>query len=347
MSLLFEPLTLRGITLKNRIAMSSMLLYIADKDGKANDFHFAHYAARALGGVGLIMVEVAAVEKRGRISLKDLGLWNDEQIEGLKRISAFVQSCGAKAGIQLAHAGRKAKIDGSIIAPSALPYDTSSEVPLELTKEDIKEIVQFYKEAAIRAEKSGFDLIELHAAHGYLIHEFLSPISNKRNDEYGGSYENRSRFLIEIIQEVRSVWPEEKPLNVRFSAKDYTDEGFTIEEGLKLAHTIKSLGVDLLDVSAGNIVPGEDIEIYPGYQTKYSELLKKEVGMPTGTVGSLTSSEQIEEILRMGKADLIFMGRELLRNPFWVWETAKKLNIEYEPPISIYSRATGPYERGF
>jgi len=346
-SSIFQPLTLRGITLKNRIVMSPMLMYMAGDDGLFTDMHFAHYGARLIGGVGMVVTEVVAVEPRGRISHKDLGLWHDGQIDGLARLSAFARQCNAKACIQLAHAGRKAVLEQEICAPSAIAYDGKHKRPAALRIDEIEGIVKAYAAAAQRAHQAGFDCIELHAAHGYLIHEFLAPIANLRSDRYGGSLENRARFVLEITRAVREVWPADKPLLVRLTATDLMDGGVTLEEAIWLAQKLKPLGVDLLEVSSGNIVPNYPGRVFPGYHLKYAEALKSKTNLPVGAMGSITSIDHAEAILASGAADLIFLGRELLRNPFWTIQAAQRANAQVELPIPTYARATGPYERGF
>jgi NADPH2 dehydrogenase len=347
MSAIFSPLTLRGMTVKNRIVMSPMLMYMAGDDGKLTDLHFVHYGARALGGVGLVMTEVVAVEPRGRISHQDLGIWNDAQVEGLQRLTTFLHQCGAKAGIQLAHAGRKAALREPGVAPSAIRYSDDAAVPVALTTADLAGIVEAYAAGARRAHQAGFDCIEIHAAHGYLLHEFLAPRSNRRDDLYGGALENRACFPLEVIAAVRRAWPDDKPLMVRMSAADLVEGGVTPEEAVWFARQLKALGIDLLEASSGNIVPGYPAPIVPGYQVKYADRIKRETGLPTATVGSITSSELAESIVASGSADLVFLGRELLRNPFWVLQAAQAANVALELPIPTYARATGPYTRGF
>ncbi|MNF47471.1 hypothetical protein PspS34_18180 [Pseudomonas sp. S34] len=347
MSRIFQPFTLRSVTLKNRIVMAPMLMYTGQEDGKVNDLHIAHYGARALGGIGLITTEVVAVEPRGRISHTDLGLWNDEQIDGLERLSGMIRSCGSKSSLQLAHAGRKSMVDGVIFGPSAIPHSEKHRTPKVLTTQEVQAVVEAFRRATERAIDTGFDCLEIHAAHGYLIHEFLSPLSNQRDDQYGGSPENRSRLLLEIVAAVRSVWPENKPLIVRLSADDKAGEGGnTITQSARLGVLLKELGVDLLSISAGGLTPVFHGEIVPGYQVEYAAQMRQALELPVGCNGSITSSELVESILYSQSADLIYMGRELLRNPFWLLDVARKAGVE--PPLAIptYARATGPYERG-
>lgn len=347
MSRIFQPLTLRSVTLKNRIALAPMLMYTGQDDGQVNDLHLAHYSARALGGVGLITTEVIAVDPKGRISHNDLGLWSDDQVQGLARLAEIIRSCGAKSSLQLAHAGRKSMVDGEILAPSAIPHSEQHRAPRELTTEEVEGIVRSFSLATRRAIETGFDCLEIHAAHGYLIHEFLSPLSNRREDKYGGNHANRTRLLIEIVEAVRAVWPEDKPLIVRLSAEDKAGEGGnTVTQTALLGHELKARGVDLLSVSAGGLSPVFHGEIVPGYQVEYAAYLRRELGLPTGCNGSITSSELVESILYSQSADLVYIGRELLRNPFWLLDVAKRAGVEVPLAIPTYARATGPYERG-
>ncbi|MEK5324947.1 NADPH dehydrogenase NamA [Aeribacillus sp. FSL M8-0254] len=335
--LLFSPFTIKDVTLKNRIVMSPMCMYsAANKKGFLEDFHFTHYISRAVGQVGLIILEATAVTPEGRISELDLGIWEDDHIIKLAELVQQIKSYGAKTGIQLAHAGRKSNVSGDIFAPSSIPFDQNSRTPKELTKEQIKETVEKFQLGAKRAKDAGFDIIEIHAAHGYLINEFLSPLSNKRNDEYGGSLENRYRFLKEVIQAVRKVW--EGPLFVRVSASDYVEGGSTINDYIQIAKWLKEDGVDLIDVSSGGLVPA-NIDVYPGYQVPFSEKIRQEANIKTGAVGLITSPLQAEEILKNNRADLIFVARELLRNPYWPYHAANELNAKIESPTQ--------YERGW
>ncbi|RKL61986.1 NADPH dehydrogenase NamA [Thermoanaerobacteraceae bacterium SP2] len=331
MSKLFEKFSLRGLKLKNRIMMSPMCMYSAGDDGKPNDWHFAHYAARAVGGVGLIMQEATAVEKRGRISANDLGLWEDSQIEPLKKIVDFVHSMGCRMGVQLAHAGRKCGVKGErIVAPSSLHWSDEYPVPAELSKDEIKGIVKAFGYAAKRAVKVGYDTVEVHAAHGYLLHEFLSPLSNKRTDEYGGSRENRVRFLKEVLIEVRSAIPDDMPLIVRLSATDFMEGGLDITETIEIVKLIKDK-VDLVDTSAGGLLSPK-LELYPGYQINYSEAVKRSTGLPTAAVGLITTPELAEEVIGNERADLVALGRVLLRQPYWPMYAAHVLKEDIPIP---------------
>ncbi len=337
MAKLFEPFTIRDVEFKNRIVMSPMCMYSShNEDGMIEDWHKTHYATRAVGQVGLIIVEATAVQPAGRISAQDLGIWSDDHIEGLTEAVRLMQQHGSKTGIQLAHAGRKATVDGDIYAPSAIAFNNKYKSPIEMTIDDIKTTVQAFKEGAIRAKRAGFDVIELHGAHGYLINEFLSPLTNKRTDNYGGSAENRYRLLREIIDAVRTVW--EGPLFVRISAHDYTDGGMTPVAYVEMAKWMKEQGVDLIDVSSGAVVPAA-IDAFPGYQVRFSETIKDGADILTGAVGLITTGIQAEEILKNGRADMILLARELLRDPYWAYTAAKDLRVEIQSPKQ--------YERGW
>jgi len=312
-------------------------MYSSDQeDGMITDWHKTHYTTRAVGQVGLIIVEATAVQPAGRISAQDLGIWHDDHIEGLSDTVRLMKQHGAKTGIQLAHAGRKATVDGDISAPSAIAFDHHYKTPVEMTTEQIKVTIQAFKDGANRAQKAGFDLLEIHGAHGYLINEFLSPLTNKRTDEYGGSAENRYRFLREIIDEIRDIWAG--PLFVRISAHDYTEGGMTAEAYVEMAKWMKEQGVDLIDVSSGAVVPAQ-IDAYPGYQVTFSETIKKGADIATGAVGLITSGIQAEEILKNNRADMVLLARELLRNPYWAYTAAKELGVSIEAPKQ--------YERGW
>lgn len=346
-STVFSPFSLRGMTVKNRIVMSPMLMYRGQEDGMINEYIYAHYAARALGGAGMIGTEVIAVEPRGRISANDLGLWNDEQAKGLRRVTDFAHSCDTRVFAQLAHAGRKSHISETAIAPSAIAYDEKLGRPSEASGDDIASILENYASAAKRAVAAGFDAIEIHAANGYLLHEFLAPVSNTRTDEYGGSLENRMRLPLQVVDAVRSAMPDDMPLLYRIVATDFGTDGVTIEDAVALSAQLRDHGVDLIDVQTGNILPGYEGPVYPGYQTPYATRIKAETGLAMGATGSIASIDLAEFILSSGQADLVMMGRALLRDPFWPIRAAKEAGIEVEFPIPTYARATGPYERGF
>ncbi len=316
--------------------MAPMCMYSSEnEDGKVEDFHITHYVSRAIGQVGLIIQEATAVTPQGRISSKDLGIWSDDHIEGLSRLTSLIKSYGTKTGIQLAHAGRKAVLDGEIIAPSAIPFNEEMKTPKEMTIADIRETIEAFKEAAVRVKKSGYDVIEIHAAHGYLINEFLSPLSNKRDDEYGGTPENRYRFLREVIDAVKEVW--DGPLFVRVSASDYQAEGLQPEDYVVFSRWMKEQSVDLIDVSSGAVVPAR-IHAYPGYQVPFAEAIKHGADIATGAVGLITTGKQAEEILQNDRSDLIFIARELLRDPYFPRTAAKDLGVTIEPPKQ-YDRA--------
>jgi NADPH2 dehydrogenase len=334
---LFSPYQIKNLVLKNRIVMAPMCMYSSDQeDGKVNQWHLTHYTSRAVGQVGLIIVEATAVTPQGRISVNDLGIWSDEHIEGLSQITAQVKQHGAAIGIQLAHAGRKAMLEGEIVAPSAIPFNDKMKTPKEMTITEIKETIEAFKNGAERAKQAGFDVIEIHSAHGYLINEFLSPLTNQRTDEYGGSQEKRYRFLSEIIEAVKTVW--NGPLFVRVSAHDYKEGGLHPEDYISMVSWMKEQGVDLIDVSSGAVVEAR-IPIYPGYQVRFAEQIKHGADIPTGAVGLITSGRHAEEILQNDRADLVFLARELLRDPYWPRTAAKELGIKIEGPKQ--------YERGW
>jgi len=341
---LFSPLTLRGLTLRNRIMMSPMCMYSAAEDGQATDWHLAHYVARAAGGIGLVVTEATAVEPRGRISRNDLGLWDDAQIDPLARIARLVQAEGAAMGVQLAHAGRKAfsseKGHGPqvTVAPSALPFDEGWREPHELDEDDIARIVAAWQSAAARTLAAGLDLIEIHAAHGYLGHQFLSPLANRRVDAYGGPLAHRMRFLLEVAEAVRRVWPADKPLSVRVSVTDWVDGGLTPDEVVAVARELGKRGADLIDCSSGGILPASPPAIGPGYQVPFAEQIRREAGIATAAVGLIATPELADEIVRNGRADLVAMGRELLRNPCWPLHAARALGHDVAWPRQ-YQRA--------
>lgn len=337
MAKLFTEFQLKNMLVKNRIVMAPMCMFCA-KDGFVNDWHFVHYTTRAVGGVGLIVVEATGVESRGRITDHDLGLWRDDQIEGMARIVEACKAQGARIGVQLAHAGRKSEVTlEEPVAPSPIAFSERYRVPRELTIEEIKEVVASFRNAAVRADKAGFDTIEIHAAHGYLISEFLSPLTNQRTDEYGGSAENRSRFLKEVLREIRDVWPQNKPILVRVSAEDYMEEGNHVEVIARVLRELKEEGIDLVNVSSGGVVNVRPKD-YPGYQVKFAEIIRKETGIPVIAGGLLSSPQMAEEILQNERADMIFLGRELLRTPYWPLNAAHELGESVAWPT--------PYERG-
>jgi len=349
---LFSPLKIKNIELKNRIAVSPMCEY-SSEDGFANDWHLVHLGSRAVGGAGLIITEATAVSPEGRITAADLGIYKDEHIDKLKQITEFIHAHGAVAGIQLAHAGRKASHkspwDGGkqilsdqpggwqTVAPSAIPFTENEEAPLELDKAGIEKIKADFKAATTRAIKAGFKVIELHGAHGYLVHEFLSPLSNVRTDEYGGSFENRIRLLLEIIESVQEVWPADNPLFVRISASDWTEGGWTSDDSVALAKILKDKGVDLVDCSSGGNVASAKIPVGPGYQVQFSEAVRK-TGILTGAVGLITEALQADSIIQTGHADIVFLAREMLRDPHFPLRAAHELGAEVKWPLQ-YERA--------
>jgi 2,4-dienoyl-CoA reductase-like NADH-dependent reductase (Old Yellow Enzyme family) len=351
---LFQPLTLRAVVLANRIAVSPMCQYSSAR-GCATDWHFVHLGARAVGGAGLVFTEAAAVLPEGRISSQDLGIWSDEHIGPLARIVQFIHEQGSIAGIQLAHAGRKGSTyppwDGRgavpeaqggwrVVGPSVLAFADSYPVPEELTHEGIGAVLKGFAAAARRACDADFRVVEIHAAHGYLLHEFLSPLSNQRQDRYGGSFENRTRLLREVVEAVRRAWPEHYPLFVRISSTDWTEGGWDIKQSVELARQLRSLGVDLIDCSSGGNVPNAEIPVGTGYQTPFAERIRREAGVLGGAVGLITDPVQADHIIRTGQADLVLLAREMLRDPYWPLRAARELGHDAPWPVQ-YLRA-GP-----
>ena len=352
-SQLFRPIALRSVTARNRIMVSPMCQYSAT-DGVASDWHFQNLASRAVGGAGTVFVEMTNVEARGRITAGCMGLWNDTQRDALARIARFVKAQGAVAGIQLAHAGRKASVtrpwEGgkgltpaqggwTIIAPSAVPFGEGYPVPQEMDTATIADIVSKFAASTRRAREAGFDAIELHGAHGYLISSFLSPISNRRTDRYGGSFENRIRFLLEVIDAVRSEWPDDKPLFVRISCTDWMEGGWDLESSVKLAQVLKSGGkVDLIDCSSGGVDPRQKVNAFPGYQVPFSAAIRSRAGIATGAVGMISAPEMAEKIIADEQADLIVMARAFLNDPYWPLHAARALKAKIPWPSQ--------YERG-
>ena len=349
---LFSPFTLAALTLPNRVVVSPMCQY-SSNDGFSNDWHFVHLGSHAVGGAGLVFTEAAAVLPEGRITPQDLGFWKDEHIAGLQRIVTFLHGQGARAGVQLAHAGRKASMTrpwetgGYItpaaggwqpVAPSAISFAESYGSPAALDLAAIEQVVHAFVMAAGRAIVAGFDVIEIHSAHGYLLHEFLSPLSNRRNDAYGGSFENRIRLLVEVADAVRTVWPRNRPLFVRISATDWTEGGWDIDQSVALAKVLKERQVDLLDVSSGGNVEKAVIPAGPGYQTAFAERIRHEAGIATGAVGMITDPAQAEHIVRTGQADLILLARQMLREPYWALHAATHLGEQSSWPAQ-YLRA--------
>jgi len=364
MSILFEPLTLRGLTVPNRVWMAPMCQYSAASEGSetgvATDWHLQHLGSRAVGGAGLILTEATSISPEGRISPFDLGIWNDHQVEALRRITGFVSAQGAVPGIQLAHAGRKASTDApwsggaaltaesggwTPIAPSALAFSERSLLPAELSTADIAAVVQQFADAARRALAAGFQVAEVHGAHGYLVHQFLSPYSNTRTDSYGGSLENRMRFALEVVDAIRAVWPEQLPLFFRSSATDWLagdseDQrvGWTGQDTVRLAKELQAHGVDLLDVSTGGNVPDAVIPVAPGYQVPFAAAVREQTGLATAAVGLITEPRQAEGIIAEGGADAVLLGRQLLRDPYWPRHAARELGAVIAPAPQ-YARA--------
>jgi 2,4-dienoyl-CoA reductase-like NADH-dependent reductase (Old Yellow Enzyme family) len=350
---LFDPLAIRDLTFANRVFVSPMCQY-SSHDGFANDWHFVHLCSRAVGGAGLVLTEATAVLPEGRITPEDLGIWSDAHIQMLSRIVSFIHEQGSVAGMQLAHAGRKAsthrpwEAPGAIseseggwkkvVAPSAMAFTDNYPMPYALTTDGIQEVIAAFAAAARRACQAGFRVLEIHAAHGYLIHEFLSPLSNRREDDYGGSFENRARLCREIVAAVRSEWPKELPLFLRISATDWIEGGWDVNESVKLARELKPIGVDLVDCSSGGNVPHANIPAGPGYQTAFASRIRHEAEIMTGAVGMITSPVQAEHIIRTEQADAVIMAREFLRDPYWALRAARELDQPIAWPVQ-YLRA--------
>jgi len=339
MAHLFEPLKLRDVTLTNRIGIPPMCQYSA-RDGMASDWHFVHYGSRAVGGAALMIIEATAVTPEGRISPGDLGIWDDKQIEPLSRIARFSQEQGCVAAIQLAHAGRKASVGlgwqaqralnedaggWPVVAPSPVSFSEDYALPRELDAAGIRNVVAQFAAGARRAREAGFQIAEIHAAHGYLLHQFLSPLSNKRIDTYGGGFENRTRLVREVVTAVRAEWPERLPLLIRLSATDWIEGGWSADETVELCRTLKKLGVDLVDASSAGLLPTAKIPAGPGFQTEFAARVRREADIPASAVGMITSPAQADHIVRTGQADLVLLGREILRNPYWPLVAAQEL----------------------
>jgi 2,4-dienoyl-CoA reductase-like NADH-dependent reductase (Old Yellow Enzyme family) len=352
--MLFDPLPLREVTLRNRIIVSPMCQY-SSEDGFANDWHLVHLGSRAVGGSALVFTEASAVTPEGRISPQDLGIWKDEHVPELARIVRFIDGQGAVAGMQLAHAGRKASTqppwkgsrvlepgeDGGfrpIYAPSPIPFRPEDPVPEELDSKGIARIVKAFGDAAERAFRAGFRVLELHAAHGYLLHEFLSPLSNRRTDAYGGPFENRIRILLEVTRSVRTHWPDRWPLFVRISATDWVEGGWDVDQSVELSRRLAREGVDLIDCSSGGLVPGVKVPVGPGYQTAFAERIRRETAVKTGAVGMIRGADQAEHIVRSGQADAVLVARQLLRDPYWPLKAARHLGVQVRWPMQ-YERA--------
>ena len=353
---LFTPLQIRGVTIKNRIAVSPMCQY-SSTEGMANDWHLVHLGSRGVGGAGLVFVEATAVTRAGRISPGDLGIWDDRHVEPLARISRFLSSTGSVPGIQLAHAGRKGSTappfegGGSLktpergawetVAPSALPFSGGDPVPHSLTAGEIEGVIEAFAHAAQRAALAGFKTIEIHAAHGYLLHQFLSPLTNKRTDAYGGTLENRLRLTVEVAARIRAVMPEDVPLFTRVSATDWVEGGWDVEQTIALARKLKTAGVDLIDCSSGGIVPRVAVPAAPGYQVPFASAIRSKAGILTGAVGLITEPQQANEIIASGKADIVLMAREMLREPYWPLKAGLAMGSNVDWPIQ-YLRGAPP-----
>lgn len=351
---LLDPFTLRGVTLRNRVGVSPMCQY-SSRDGLANDWHLVHLGSRAVGGAGLVMVEATAVEARGRISPQDMGIWSDAHVEPLARIARFVADQGSAAGIQLAHAGRKASTsrpwegdrplsdeEGGwpVVGPSPIPFQEGWRIPAAMTAADIASTLAAFGAATIRAREAGFSWIELHAAHGYLCHSFYSPLSNRRDDAYGGSFDNRIRFTVEVLRAVRAEWPEHQPVAVRLSCTDWVEGGWTIEDTVSLARRLAQEGADLVDCSSGGNVPGATIPATPGYQVPFAEAVKRDAGIATAAVGLITDPAQADGIVREARADMVFLARAELRDPYWPIHAAGALGAAAAVPVPVqYGRA--------
>ncbi|GLQ94248.1 NADH:flavin oxidoreductase/NADH oxidase [Dyella acidisoli] len=349
---LFEPYAQRSLTLRNRIVISPMCQYSAH-DGVPNQWHAAHLGSRAVGGAGVVITEASAVSPEGRISAHDAGIWNGKHVDAWRPIAAFIAEQGAVPGIQLAHAGRKASVlrpwEGGgpltaeqgawqTVAPSAIPFDQDWHVPQALDSDGIRKVVADFRAAAVRAKEAGFKLIELHGAHGYLLHQFLSPLSNQRSDAYGGSFENRTHLVREVIAAVREVWPDHLPLWLRISATDWADHGWTIDDSVRLASQLSALGVDLVDVSSGGLVPHVKIPLGPGYQVPFAARIRQEAGIATGAVGLITEPAQADGIIAGGAADVVLIARASLRDPYFPRRAAQELGATLTPPAQ-YQRA--------
>ena len=352
MSILFSPLRLRQIEFKNRIFVSPMCQYCSES-GMPEDWHFVHLGSRAVGGAALVITEAAAVSPEGRITPWDIGIWNDSQTQAFERITSFIKSQGAVPGIQLGHTGRKGSTDApwrdrkplspekggwQPVAPSPIPFESSSPLPRELTLPEIEGITIKFAEAARRSLKAGFEVLEIHMAHGYLFHQFLSPLSNQRNDRYGGSLENRTRFSLETAGAVRDIWPSSFPLFIRISCTDWAENGWDLGQSVELCLRLKEIGVDLIDCSSGALIPEADIPVAPGYQVPFAAASRRRAGIATGAVGLITEPAQAEQIVSTEQADAVFLAREFLRDPYWPFHAARTLGVDIPWPKQ-YARA--------
>jgi len=352
MSKLFTSLKMRSLTLRNRIFVSPMCQYSC-QDGLPNAWHLVHLGSRAVGGAAMVIAEATAVTPEGRISPRDCGLWNDAQVEAFAPITRFIAEQGAVPAIQIGHAGRKASVippwqGGTAatketggwqpVAPSAIPFGPDSPLPRELGVTDLEQLAGQFEASARRARQAGFQVIEVHMAHGYLLHQFLSPLSNRRNDAYGGSLENRMRLPLEVVRRVRAAWPEDLPVMVRLSVTDWMDGGWTLDQSLELCRHFKAIGVDLVDCSTGGLVPDAVIPVAPGFQAPFAAAIREQVGISTGAVGLITAAVQAEQIIANGCADVVLLARELLRDPYWPIHAARELKVDYPWPVQ-YERA--------
>ncbi|HEX3559307.1 MAG TPA: NADH:flavin oxidoreductase/NADH oxidase [Pyrinomonadaceae bacterium] len=352
MSELFSRLRLRDVEFRNRVFVSPMCQY-SSREGMPNEWHMVHLGSRAVGGAALVVVEATAVSPEGRISPADSGIWSDEHARAFKPVASFIKSQGAAAGIQLAHAGRKASTDlpwrggkplaqaegaWETLAPSPLPFAEGYPAPREMSEADIKAVVAQFREAARRSLEAGFEVVELHMAHGYLLNEFLSPLSNRRTDAYGGSFENRARFPLRVTEAVREVWPERLPLFVRISATDWIEGGWDVAQSIEFSSLLKKAGVDLVDCSSGGLVPGAKIPVGPGYQVPFAAAIRREAGVATGAVGLITEPQQAEQIIAGEEADAVFLARAMLRDPYWTLHAARALGADVAWPVQ-YGRA--------
>lgn len=352
MAALFSSLTLRGLSFRNRIFVSPMCQY-SSRDGLANEWHQVHLGSRAVGGAALVITEAAAVSPEGRITPSCLGIWSDAQVEALRPITRFIREQGAVPGIQLAHAGRKGSTDvpwvggrwldpkaggWTTLAPSALPFGPGYATPQAMTAADIGTVTGQFVAATRRALAAGFDVVELHMAHGYLLHEFLSPLSNRRDDAYGGSFENRVRLPLQVAREVRALWPQDRPVFVRISATDWVEGGWDLDQSIRLARLLKEIGIDLIDCSSGGLVPDAKIPVGPGFQVPFAAVIRREAGVATGAVGLITEPEQSEQIVAGGQADAVLLARQLLRDPYWPLHAARALGADIHWP-NAYLRA--------
>jgi len=358
---LFDPFTTRGLTLSNRVVVSPMCQY-SSADGCASDWHLVHLGSRATGGAGLVIAEAAAVTAEGRITPGDLGLYQDAHVEGLSRVTRFVRSQGSAVGIQLAHAGRKGstwqpwKGAGAVgvdqggwvpVGPTPEPFSSTFPSPRRLSTEEMPPIVAAFRDAARRAAAAGFGVLELHGAHGYLIHEFLSPLTNTRTDQYGGSFDNRIRLCLDVVDAVRQVWPERSPLWLRISATDWAPGGWDVEQSVELARRVRDRGVDLIDCSSGGLVASQKPDVGPGYQVPFAERVKREAHVPTGAVGLITTASQADHIVRTGQADCVLLARQMLRDPYWPLHAAQELGVTVAwPPQYLRSAPDGSPVRG-